>query len=276
MAPDSLVWQNHNTFLAAMALREAHMFSMTSTKARSQASQPKPRPKYRPPNAPQEIALADLLEFCGRPVEDAKMDLFRKSGEAEPIIYFAGALKLLQKPAVSVIGARDVSEAGMKRAHKVARELASAGVVVTSGLAKGVDGAAHRGAMSVGGDTVAVIGTPLNKAYPAEHIELQEEIWLEHLLVSQFAPGQKTWPSDFPKRNRLMAQLTDASIIVEASDSSGTLHQAAECLRLGRWLFIMKSVVEDPRLTWPTKFVGQPNVVVLRDTADVIERVIRS
>lgn len=252
------------------------MFSMTSTKSQAKDVPSAKKPKYRPPNSPQEIRLNDLLDYCQRPVEDARADLFRKEGEAEPIIYWAGNLGLLKKPAVSVIGARDVSDEGVRRAGKIASQLADAGIVVTSGLAKGVDGAAHRGALSVGGDTVAVIGTPLNKAYPAEHIELQEEIWLEHLLVSQFAPGQKTWPSDFPKRNRLMAQLTDASVIVEASDSSGTLHQASECLRLGRWLFIMKSVVDDPRLSWPAKFVGKPKVVVLTSAADVIERVSRS
>lgn len=253
------------------------MFPMTSVKAQTvSAAKAVRKVKYRAPNSPQEIRLSELLDFCGRPVADAKADLFRKEGEAEPIIYWAGNLDLLKKPSVSVIGARDVSDEGIRRAGKIARELALAGVVVTSGLAKGVDGASHRGALSVGGDTVAVIGTPLNKAYPAEHIELQEEIWLEHLLISQFASGQKTWPSDFPKRNRLMAQLTDASVIVEASDSSGTLHQAAECLRLGRWLFIMKSVVDDARLTWPAKFVGQPGVVVLTNTNEVIDRVNRS
>lgn len=250
---------------------------MTSTKAQRQDDAPaERRVKYRPPHSPQTIRLNDLLDFCGRPVDDAKTDLFRKDGEAEPLIYWAGDLDLLKKASVSVIGARDASDEGLRRAGKISRELATAGIVVTSGLAKGVDGAAHRGALAVGGDTVAVIGTPLNKAYPAEHVELQEEVWLEHLLISQFAPGQKTWPSDFPKRNRLMAQLTDASVIVEASDSSGTLHQAAECLRLGRWLFIMKSVVEDTRLEWPAKFVGKPKVVVLTSAADVIDRVNRS
>jgi DNA processing protein len=252
------------------------MFPMTSSKARQQEStKTSPRSKYRPPLQPHEMPLQALLDYCGRPVDDAKADLFRKDGEAEPNIYWAGQLELLKKPSVSVIGARDVSDEGLRRAGKIARELATAGIVVTSGLAKGVDGAAHRGALAVGGDTVAVIGTPLNKAYPAEHTELQEEIWLEHLLISQFAPGQRTWPSDFPKRNRLMAQLTDASVIVEASDTSGTLHQAAECLRLGRWLFIMKSVVEDRRLEWPAKFVGKPRVVILTSAADVVDRVSR-
>jgi len=250
---------------------------MTSSKAQRQDDAPAVRRiKYRPPNSPQTVGLTNLLEYCGRPIEDARADLFRKDGEAEPIIYWAGNLELLRKPSVSVIGARSVSDDGLRRAGKIARELASAGIVVTSGLAKGVDGAAHRGALAVGGDTIAVIGTPLNKAYPAEHAELQEEIWLEHLLISQFAPGQKTWPSDFPKRNRLMAQLTDASVIVEASDSSGTLHQAAECLRLGRWLFIMRSVVEDTRLSWPAKFVGHPKVVVLTASTDIVDRVTRN
>lgn len=253
------------------------MFSMTTAKERpTETKTAERRVKYRPPHSPQTIALNELLEFCDRPVDDAKADLFRKEGEAEPVIYWAGHLDLLKKPSVSVIGARDVSDDGMRRAGKISQHLASAGIVVTSGLAKGVDAAAHKGALAVGGDTVAVIGTPLNKSYPAENIALQEEIWLEHLLISQFAPGQKTWPSDFPKRNRLMAQLTDASIIVEASDTSGTLHQASECVRLGRWLFIMKSVVEDTKLSWPSKFVGHPKVVILTRPDEVIERVTRS
>ncbi|WP_248306956.1 DNA-processing protein DprA [Devosia sp. 1635] len=247
------------------------MFHMPSTDDQTPArSTAERRPKYRAPNNPQTIGLTELLDFCNRPVADARSDLFRKVGEAEPIIYWAGNLELLRKPSVSVIGARDVSDEGVRRAGKIARFMAASGVVVTSGLAKGVDAAAHRGALAEGGNTVAVIGTPLNKAYPAENTALQEEIWLEHLLVSQFAPGQKTWPSDFPKRNRLMAQLTDASIIVEASDTSGTLHQAAECVRLGRWLFIMKSVVENPRLTWPAKFLKEERVRVLQSPDDVL------
>jgi DNA processing protein len=249
---------------------------MTSTRAQSQEDATAGRrAKYRPPNNPQTIPLSELLSYCGRPVDDVRADLFRKVGEAEPLIYWAGHLEILRKKSVSVIGARDVSPGGMRRAGKISRFLADAGVVVTSGLAKGVDAAAHRGALAVGGDTIAVIGTPLNKAYPAENIPLQEEIWLEHLLISQFAPGQKTWPSDFPKRNRLMAQLTDASIIVEASDTSGTLHQATECVRLGRWLFIMRSVVEDPRISWPSKFLKEPTVRVLSEPDDVLS-VLRS
>lgn len=233
------------------------------------------KPRYRPPSSVQDVDLNELLMFAKRPVPDAQNDLFRKAGEAEPVIHLAGNADLLLKPCVSVIGARDVSEDGLARASRIAREMARAGIVVVSGLAKGVDQSAHRSAIAAGGDTIAVIGTPLDKAYPAENAALQEEIWIDHLLVSQFLPGQRTFPSDFPKRNRLMAALTDASIIVEASDTSGTLHQAAECARLGRWLFIMRSVVENPKLTWPSKFLGLPKVEVLTDPSDVIGRVSR-
>lgn len=239
------------------------------------APQRSSRSRYIPPSNVQIAKLSDILNYCRRPIGDGQNDLFRRDGEAEPEIYLAGDPGLLLRPSVSVIGARNVSSDGVRRAGRIAREMARAGIVVTSGLAKGVDAAAHHGALDAGGATIAVIGTPLDKSYPIENAELQQEIWQRHLLVSQFKPGQRTFPSDFPKRNRLMAQLTDASIIVEASDTSGTLHQAAECTRLGRWLFIMKSVAEDPKLSWPAKFLGYPKVAILETPTDVIERVSR-
>nr|WP_292583972.1 DNA-processing protein DprA [Mesorhizobium sp.] len=188
-------------------------------------------------------------------------------------VFYAGDLSLLQRKCVSVIGARDVSENGAARARRVARGLVDAGVVVTSGLAKGVDVAAHTGALEEGGSTIAVIGTPLDKAYPVDHADIQTEIYAHHLLISQFRPGARTFPSDFPKRNRLMAALTDASVIVEASDSSGTLHQAAECVRLGRWLFIMKAVADNRDLEWPSKFLKSPKVAVLTSVQDILDAI---
>jgi DNA processing protein len=147
--------------------------------------------------------------------------------------------------------------------------------VVTSGLAKGVDTAALSAAIDAGGRVVAVIGTPLEKMYPAENAALQEAIYRDHLLVSPFPAGEQVYPSNFPKRNRVMAALSDASVIVEASDTSGTLHQAAECQRLGRWLFIMRAVAEDEDLKWPSKFIGKPKVAVLSTTSDVLRAVRR-
>src|SRR5262249_49097043 len=152
---------------------------------------------------------------------------------------------LLLRPTVSVVGTREVSEIGWRRASRLARELALKEVVVMSGLAKGVDTAAMTAAVEAGGKCIGVVGAPLEKAYPAENAKLQEEVYSKHLLISPFHPGEPVYKGNFPKRNRVMALLSDASVIVEASDTSGTLHQAAECLRQGRWLFIMKSVVDD-------------------------------
>jgi DNA processing protein len=142
-----------------------------------------------------------------------------------------------------------------------------------SGLAKGVDTAALTAAIEAGGRTIAVIGTPLSKAYPAENARLQEEIYSTQLLLTPFREGETVYKSNFPKRNRVMAAISDATVIIEASDTSGTLHQAAECQRLGRWLFIAKSVVDDDSLTWPKRFIGQQRVVILEKTDDVVRRI---
>ena len=137
---------------------------------------------------------------------------------------------------------------------------------MVSGLAKGIDTEALSAALSAGGAVAAVIGTPLDRAYPIENASLQEHIAAEHLLISQFASGSRTFRSSFPVRNRLMAALSDATVIIEASDTSGTLHQAAECMKLRRWLFIARSVIEDQTLKWPSKFSGYPNVRTLETT----------
>jgi DNA processing protein len=168
-----------------------------------------------------------------------------------------------------------VSEEGRRRACRLAKELVLSGVTIVSGLAKGVDTAAMSCAVEAGGSTVGVIGTPLDKAYPAENARLQEQVYSDHLLLTPFRAGEAVFKGNFPKRNRVMAAISDATVIVEASDTSGTLHQAAECGRIGRWLFIMKSVAEDPRLTWPKSFIGKPQVAVLASTQDILDVVRR-
>ncbi|OGV71868.1 MAG: DNA processing protein DprA [Lentisphaerae bacterium RIFOXYA12_64_32] len=185
-------------------------------------------------------------------------------------LWVAGDTALVRRPCVAIVGTREVTEAGAARARRLAKELAQAGVVVVSGLAKGVDTEALQCAIENGGKTIAVIGTPLDTAYPAENKRLQETIYREHLLVSQFPQGSRVFPGNFPQRNKVMAAITDATVIMEASDTSGTLHQAAECQRLGRWLFIAHAVVSDKALTWPAKFLGHPRARVLTDSRDLL------
>jgi DNA processing protein len=223
------------------------------------------------------MGLRQLVEHAGRgALEEKQFTLLTgRRDDPEVDVYYAGQIDFLKLPAVSIVGTREVTDEGRLRARRLARELVEADVVVVSGLAKGVDAAAHQSAIDHGGRTVAVIGTPIDKAYPAENSELQQLIYRNHLLISPFPVGERVFPSNFPKRNRVMAAITDASVIVEASDTSGTLHQAAECQRLGRWLFIMRAVAEDRHLTWPRKFIGKPKVAILSSTAELLNAIRR-
>jgi DNA processing protein len=234
--------------------------------------------RYVAPSNVRARHLRELVTWSGRgTLEDGQLTLLAGRREHPEIdIFAAGDVELLRRPCVSVVGTRLVSDDGWSRARRLARELAEQDIVVVSGLAKGVDTAALTGAIAAGGRVVAVIGTPIDEVYPIENAELQQAIYRDHLLISQFPPGERVFPSNFPKRNRVMAALSDATAIVEASDTSGTLHQAAECQRLGRWLFIMRSVAEDRKLKWPAKFVGKPKVVVLDSTAEILDVVRRS
>ncbi len=166
------------------------------------------------------------------------------------VIYSRGDLSLLKTGGrVSIVGSRAASREGMLRAAKLAKLLVDEGIVVVSGLAKGIDTSSHVSAMKNGGKTIGVIGTAIDRYYPAENRELQDAIADSNLLLSQFAPGERTFPSSFTQCNRTMALIADATVIVEASEKSGTIHQGWEAIRLGRPLFIMKSLV-DADLKW--------------------------
>lgn len=151
----------------------------------------------------------------------------------------------------------------------MANALVDASIVVVSGLAEGIDTAAHRAAIRRGGRTIAVLGTPLDRTYPASNAELQAEIGREHLLVSQFPNGAQIQRASFVMRNRTMALISDASVIVEAGEGSGTLSQGWEALRLGRPLFIMKSVVENAELQWPGEMLDY-GARVLSEPAELL------
>lgn len=185
-------------------------------------------------------------------------------------LWCVGDTSLVRRKCVAIVGTRDVSPDGAARSRRLACELVAAGVVIVSGLAKGVDTEALTAAMNAGGKVVAVIGTPVNRSYPAENKHLQERIYRDHLLISQFAPGERVYPSNFPERNKLMAAISDATAIMEAGDTSGTLHQAAECVRLDRWLFIAKNVAENPSLTWPERFRSYSKTRILSVTDDIL------
>jgi DNA processing protein len=185
-------------------------------------------------------------------------------------LFLAGKRDLLRRGRrVSVVGSRKASSQGLRRARVLARSLVEHGIVVVSGLAAGVDRAAHEAAIASGGQTIAVIGTPLDRCYPRENHELQQRIAREQLLISQFPVGHPVAPANFPIRNRTMALLTDATVIVEAGKKSGAILQGWEALRLGRLLFLLESVATDPTLSWPKDLIRHGAQVLSRENLEI-------
>ena len=146
-------------------------------------------------------------------------------------------LDALTAPAVAIVGARSPSPYGAQVARMLGRELAAAGIVVVSGLARGVDGEAHRGTLEAGGITVAVLGCGIDRDYPARHAELARRIGGNGLVVSEYPPGTEPAPWRFPARNRIIAGLALATVVVEARERSGALITADFALELGRDVF---------------------------------------
>ena len=163
-----------------------------------------------------------------RAIHDPPAGLFLR-GSADP--------EVLSRPAAAVVGARASSGYGAAVARSLGRELAAAGLVVVSGLARGIDSEAHRGALEAGGTTVAVLGCGIDRDYPAGHAELARRIADAGLIVSEYAPGVEPAPWRFPARNRIVAGLCAATVVVEARERSGALITADLALEEGREVF---------------------------------------
>lgn len=188
---------------------------------------------------------------------------------APKVLYSAGNTGILEEGArVSIVGSRKASPEGLRRASKLATLLSSRGAVVVSGLAEGIDTAAHAAAIKHGGRTVAVLGTPLDQVFPRQNAALQDLIMRQHLALSQYAVGHPIQRKNFPLRNRTMALISDATVIIEATNSSGSLSQGWEALRLGRPLFLARSVTENPVLTWPAEMVHYGAQILSEETIE--------
>jgi len=190
------------------------------------------------------------------------------------LLYYRGIWELSEIPSIAIVGSRKPSKDGIKRANRLARELVKRDYAVVSGLATGIDTAAHTGALEEGGQTIAVVGTPLGEIYPKENIDLQEHIAENFLLISQ-VPVLRYQTQDyrrnrtfFPERNATMSALTQATIIVEAGNTSGTLTQARAALFQNRKLFILNSCFERPGLTWPARF-EERGAIRVREPEDI-------
>ena len=195
----------------------------------------------------------------------------REVHDRPPALFVAGRLLAADARSVAVIGSRRASRTGLAAAAAFAGDLAGAGFVVVSGLAAGIDTAAHHAALAARMRTIAVIGTGLRHHYPPQNAELQARLASEHAVVSQFWPDAPPRPEAFPARNAVMSGLSRATVVIEAGARSGARVQIGHALAHGRPVFLHERVVAQ---SWARELAGRPNVRVV-SAADEIAAVLQ-
>jgi DNA processing protein len=184
------------------------------------------------------------------------------------LLHFQGNWDLASSPAIAIIGTRQPTADGIRRAKALALACVGAGFTVVSGLARGIDTAAHRAAIEAGGRTIAVLGTPITACYPKENLVLQWQIAQDFLLISQVPivkHARQGWQRNrqfFRERNVTMSALTSATVIVEAGNTSGALIQARHALLQRRKVFLLDSCVRNPELSWPAPMLERGAISV--------------
>lgn len=187
---------------------------------------------------------------------------------APPILTVRGDSALAARPCVAIVGARNCSAAAVKLARQFAGELAEAGFVVASGLARGIDGAAHQAALD--GGTIGVIASGIDVAYPPEHAELQEQVAVRGLLLAEQPPGTEPLARHFPSRNRIIAGLAAGTLVVEAAPKSGSLITARLAAEAGREVMAVPGSPLDARAQGCNQLI-RDGAVLVQSAADVIE-----
>ncbi|MET7292474.1 DNA-processing protein DprA [Streptomyces griseoloalbus] len=194
--------------------------------------------------------------------------LLRLVHQRPPLLFLRGR-SVEDDLRVAVVGTRTPTPEGLAHARVIAGGLAERGVTVVSGLAAGIDTAAHATALAVGGRTVAVVGTGLRRAYPAQNARLQEEIAERGLLISQFWPDAPPSKTSFPMRNAVMSGYSLATVVIEAAYRSGARMQARLALEHGRPVFLMRSLLTHE---WAREYASRPNTTVIDGPEDVFSR----
>jgi DNA processing protein len=203
-------------------------------------------------------------------------DNLRTVHDRPPLIFVAGQLEPRDARSIAVVGARNSTPKGSAQAQAIAGHLVDNGYTVVSGLAAGIDTAAHSGALARGGRTIAVVGTGLRRVYPPANASLQRRIIAAGAAISQFWPDAPPTRRSFPMRNAVMSGLTLASVVVEASQTSGSRMQARLALAHGRPVFLLHSLLEHD---WAREFARRPGTHVVRSPAEitaVVERLTSS
>ena len=197
-------------------------------------------------------------------------DLLREIAAAPVVLFVRGEPDVLGLPQLAVVGSRNPTPAGRETAHEFAAFLARAGLVITSGLALGIDAASHRGALAAAGTTIAVCGTGTDRVYPSRHRDLAHEIATHGALVSEFPPGTPARREHFPQRNRILSGLTLGTLVVEAAERSGSLITARLAGEQGREVFAIPGSIHSPLSRGCHRLIRQGAKLVESGT-DVLE-----
>lgn len=194
----------------------------------------------------------------------------RSVPDLPPFLFYRGKLDHhADARSVAVVGTRDATEVGLSRARRAARELSEAGYTISSGLARGVDTAAHRTALHFSRRTIAVIGTGVTRCYPKENFELAEEIASRGVIVSQFWPSRPPGRDTFPRRNHVTSGISLGSVVVEASGTSGAKMQARVAAEQGRHVLLLQSLVEQQ--PWARKMVDAQRATPIANAEQMLE-----
>ena len=205
-------------------------------------------------------------------LDDDYPENLRGVHDRPPLVFVAGSYLASDARAVAVIGSRVAGEPGRRAAGVLAEHLVGAGYTVVSGLARGIDHAAHTRALAAGGRTIAVIGTGLRHSYPPEHAELQRRIAAAGAVVSQFWPDSPPTRHSFPLRNAVMSGLSQATVIVEATHTSGARIQARRALAHGRPVFLRRTLLEQ---AWARELAARPGTYVVTSPGEITEALSR-
>lgn len=229
---------------------------------------------------PRQVPTADAIErelvIAARdgiaPIplcEAAYPEMLRQIDDAPPVLWVSGNVGVLHQPCIGIVGARNASLNGKKLAKKLGADLADAGYVVVSGLARGIDGAAHEGALGTG-ITAAVVASGVDVVYPPEHRALYQKIIKSGAVISELKPGTEPQAGHFPRRNRIISGLSKGVIVVEATLKSGSLITARQALDQGREVFAVPGSPLDPRSEGPNSLIRE-GAVLVRSADDILE-----
>ncbi|PCK30240.1 DNA-processing protein DprA [Pseudoalteromonas piscicida] len=190
-----------------------------------------------------------------------------------PIVLFCkGDVTVLKRPQVAIVGSRSSTRTGLELAHEFAQGLSRAGLVVTSGMARGIDGAAHQGTIDVDGSTIAVLGTGVDVVYPKRHQRLYEDIIQQGLVVSEFLPGTPANSNHFPRRNRIISGLSLGVLLVEAEIKSGSLITARYALEQNKEVFAIPGSIKN-RLSSGCHYLIKQGAKLTENIEDILEEV---